>query len=58
MAPLACVADLLEPGWLHLRSSANILVLWPQQPPSLLPEMHFEFPFKLISKSTMTFLRG
>ena len=53
MAPLACVTDLLEPGWLHPRSSANILVLWPQQPTSLLPEMHFEFPFKLIGKSTM-----
>ena len=58
MAPLACVANVIEPGYYSLGNSTNILVLGTQQPTCLLPEMHFEFPFKLVGKSTMTFLMG
>ena len=49
---------------LHRRSTCNLtwlpisLFCSSNNPPSLLPEMHFEFPFKVINKPTMTFLMG
>ena len=40
----------------HRRNLTWLVTSGTQQPTSLLPKMHFELPFKLIGKSTTTFL--